>query len=329
MIEDEASDPIKIELSPAMDRRLAQLNFSSDNSPRDPNNATPLRGAVSFGTKYLRSNNSRNYQIKIRSAFLNIVEKNCRFVRNENVDKKIQNSKYEEVKITKEKEKMTSESGVELSTTQLKFKGNLGIGGKLTNNTEIMVDTRQQYDVYIQRWASGGFEIGDPSVGDPRERDGCLKGDFMSGVGWGELVPDRHAQQYGALVQVLIRKGGLSVELEKAPFFDGINLSRSGQNDEAFDLLKSAVASWAVENQLVSGQLVSGQFKDGHNENSNELVLAEGKIHVDLTQLVPLLDSAAYTPQIESKERKALPAPSSDPLKSDTGGKTKTKSLKP
>jgi hypothetical protein len=306
MIDDERIDPIKISIDISMDRNLASFNFGSDNSPKNSNNFVPLRGRVNFGD-INRTIGKRDYKIAICNAFLEIKTRNCNFENNLSVNMQAQKPKTSQKTTIKQENKarLDLRMGANLSPLSPSLDTNaalaFGKGSQQTNTLE------QQFALYRVHYTSGGFKFGDDKHGDLYHEGGCLAGDYMINSDWGNLVPNPGELKYGALLRLAIRKGGLSVTRNDSRIYDSaldkLTDAKSEQQNAGFELLKSLVAGWVLQNDLQIKNM-----NNGYDEIRGELVLATGTILVNLKEF-SLLGSGSEVKNLDHKTPATLPEP--------------------
>lgn len=285
---DDDFDPIQIKWSEPLDRCFAKFDFGSDNSPRDPDGSIPIRGSVAFGVRRQKGRRDRAYTIGIKFAFLEIREAECQFKQNMELQQQVQEG------ILKERATSTDAGGHDFcanaeasgsrSASTAKSAAGLKASGGYRKAKKTNSRREQQYEFYRVRWVASGCEFGDSRHGNPYNEAGILRGVFLDG-NWGELVPNRGALRYGAEINLLLAKGGLTVTPESRHLSDRLPDAKQRQANDAFEALKSAVAGWVLENELSSRRR-----SKGYDNDRDELVLAHGKVAVDLSTLKPLLD---------------------------------------
>lgn len=279
-------DPVKVQDAECLDRRLANLVYTTDNCPQDPDNSLPLRGWVELGNHWLTLPSGREVQIAFRETFLEIMASNgCDFKTN--------------ARLTRRAEKAAGSSGAtgaveaELSVDPKGPVGDvLGVGGRVKVGGA-MAPTASTPRAYVVRVVAGGFQIGDRVTGNTDDPGGLLLGRFLLGD-WGQIIPKRDARQYGVTVKLLVPAGGLKVVPRERVMADRVPGSEGRLHGNAFDTLKQSVAAWAVETELHSGR-----HPEGFDGRRRELVLAHGSVYVDLTALA--------APAITAEPTKLLP----------------------
>jgi hypothetical protein len=296
-------DPILIRMTEALDKRFAGFYFSSDNSPRDPDNSISINGRVEFGERN-QSADGRCYEIGIRGAFLEVSAIQCTFEPN----LKLQDQPQEGFIAESLKTKKSNTKKRELT---------VGIGGKVAqagaegsvhgsaeasfdklDGSERISEHREQ--IYRVRWEAGGWKFGDRAHGDVFEPQGLLHGLYLNG-NWGRLMPHRGKTQYGARFTLLVQKGNLSVERPDPSVRDLIPFKRSPE-DCAFEALKSEVSAWFVESQLT-------RPANGFDKERAELVLAQGAVSVNLGAFDPREVQEKSGALVEVPTTLALPPP--------------------
>jgi hypothetical protein len=108
---------------------------------------------------------------------------------------------------------------------------------------------------------------------------------MLSGSSKNEGIVERAETKYNATIILSVPKGALSVTPTERKITDLLSGTKKTEN-ESFDKLKSAVASWALETSMQSTIQ-----QDSHNVSRDELVLAYGTIDVDLSGQGPRRDN--------------------------------------
>jgi hypothetical protein len=306
---DEDFDPIKIKMSEALDRRFAKFDFAYDNSPRSQDGSVAVSCYVAFGERRQKGQKDRVYTIGIKFAFLDIMEVECLFQPNMELQEQLQKGMLKELTTsTSRRDHDVSLGGTASANADLHLrtpKSAVGIkaGGAYKSANNIDERREIQHERYRVRWVAGGCEFGERRQSVPYDPARVLRGYFLNG-NWGRLVPSRGVPKYGAAITLVLPKGMLSVTPESESLTDLIPKAKQRQEDDAFNALKSAVAGWVLESELSSHP-----HPAGYNRDREELVLAHGQVVVDLSG-VKLVAATSENPMLPPQAvAPALPAP--------------------
>ncbi len=302
---DDDFDPIRIQWSEPLDRCFAKFDFWSDNSPRDPDGSIPIRGSVAFGVRRQKGKRDRAYAIGIKFAFLEIMEAECQFKQNMELQQQVQEGILKERATATDEGSLDFRGAAEVSAKAGARTANCATGLKTGGGYQKVKKTNskreQQYELYRVRWVASGCEFGDRKQGNPYDDEGILRGIFLNGH-WGDLVPKRGILRYGAEIKLLLPKGGLTVTPESKHISDRFPDAKQRQANDAFDALKSAVAGWVLETELSSCRRPKG-----YDNDRDELVLAHGKIAVELSTRKLLFERPENRVPLQQPAATALP----------------------
>lgn len=270
-------EAVAVRLERGVDARLAELWIDAGNAPRE--GAAHLRGRLAFGECLREGGQGRVYRIRARFAFLRVRAERCSFDFDVAREELIQPGRHRESREASQTSQRRAQATGSLGWGVHGPSGEAKAGAGWRSEGGRKANSLTQPALWRTRYVAGGVEIGDPRGGDRFDLDGALKGRFLDGE-WGALTPMRGERRYGARFDLLVRRGGLTVELDEPGLLDALPFKASREKsarEKAFDLLKSAVAGWACEDHLAS------HFgADGFDAGTGEIVVACAAVAVDL-----------------------------------------------
>lgn len=296
MSDDEVS-PIRIAVANPLDQYMARLSFKTDNNcPNSADNSVDVRGSVDFGIARQMGKSGRTYEIGAREAFLEIVGKNCDFHPNPEMEKRVSDHEYQETVTSKKhvRKKVGGLFGLKVPALAQQASLDASVSGNIDSERDHDVIAKRDYYFFWQHWMSCGFQIGDAGGKKPEILSAAITGRFLSGI-WGCVKPFHRANSYYVEVSLLLSPEALTVVPTTYRPKDIFGLRNKLRPDDAFAALKSAVAAWVVAEEL---QLQNRA--GGFDNQRNQLVIAHGRIDVNLSSSAPKIDQLASKPELKS-----------------------------
>jgi hypothetical protein len=299
-------DPIQLQPPACFDGRFARLTLSVENAPREGDGAAVLRGSVLFGERSHVAPSGVVYRLGVKFAGLFIEEAHCDYRANRDLQERTQDGQFRQ-KESQSAKRSWGASG-KVSGGLKGLSGGMSATGaaEMEAGAQTREESERRFACHRQRIVSGGWELGDRALGDPLERDGLIKGVFLSGV-WGELAPLRGEMKFGARIRLTLPRGGLVVldhgESGFASVADRLAMKspEEARRARAFSALKCAVAGWGAEDMIAG------------DEARGEITLAHAAVAVDLTALAGAC--APKAPALAARTRVALPTSTAAPDK--------------